>query len=240
MLLTLITFGQSIDEKVNRFRSIKIDVPAETQVVFGSEHRIQITGPNKILDKLEFYVRGNTLVVRSKKKNLFNWWNSGTSSREVQIKITANTLDAAEFNASGIAEIDRFESERFQLEVNGSTDIEVAGAFEDFELNIDGSGDVRAEDLKSDKIDIHINGSGSARLDGKANRISMNINGSGDIYAINLECKRAKVHINGSGDVKIHAIDELDVSIMGSGDVTYKGNPEIDDRVMGSGDVRKY
>lgn len=243
LLLTLLTatFSQDLNKEVDEFSKIKLNVAAETQIVFGDEHRVEIEAPERILKKIEVKVSGRTLIVRDKRRGGFNFFNSnGNRSRDVQIKITTKALTAAEFNASGIAEIDRFETEEFELEINGSTDVDVAGAFEVFDLSVDGSGDVRAESLSSDDINVQINGSGTVRMDGKTNKVKIGINGSGDILAFGLKAESARISINGSGDVKLSVEEMLKARILGSGDITYKGSPEVDETSLGSGDVRKY
>lgn len=240
LLFIGLLFSQDIKKELDAFTKIKVDVAAHTEIEFGDRFYIEVDGREKDIDKLDIYVSGSTLrIEREGSRRFFSWFNS-SHSKNMKIKIVTKSLRAIDFNASGTAEIATVNTDEFDIEINGSTDVEMSGEIEKFDINIDGSGNLDVNELRGDILDVSINGSGDLKLKGKADAIEIGINGSGNVSAYKLEVEEADIKIMGSGDVRIHANKELNVSIMGSGDVTYKGNPRVKDRIMGSGDVEKY
>ena len=106
-----------------------------------------------------------------------------------------------------------------------------------FEITIQGSGDARIDDLRAGTVAVLIQGSGDVRLSGTAPKQGYVIEGSGDLDASELAGRDVAVRINGSGDAHVWATDKLSVDINGSGDVHYRGKPTVAKSIHGSGDL---
>ncbi|MGH8559428.1 MAG: head GIN domain-containing protein [Methylococcales bacterium] len=105
-------------------------------------------------------------------------------------------------------------------------------------LEINGSGDVKLNDLKEKTLTLNLNGSGDVQADGSTDELSVRISGAGNMDAKQLTSDNAVIQIVGSGDMEVNVKDSLDVSIIGSGNVTYYGNPKsVEPKIIGSGDV---
>jgi hypothetical protein len=127
------------------------------------------------------------------------------------------------------------------------------------ELEMRGSGSVRADRIEADTFALSLSGSGNARIDalqaplfaavisgsgnlvvaGRADQQAYKLSGSGDVAALNLAGRSVKIAIAGSGDAAVHATESLEVSIVGSGDVIYRGRPRISQTIRGTGEVRR-
>lgn len=107
-------------------------------------------------------------------------------------------------------------------------------------IEIQGSSDVTAKNLKNTDTEIEIAGSGDVRVDGVTQNLKVYIAGSGDVSAEKLTTNNANVQIDGSGNVSANCNNDLSVEINGSGDVSYTGNPKaVHSSVNGSGEVVK-
>lgn len=107
-------------------------------------------------------------------------------------------------------------------------------------IEIQGSNDVTAKNLKNTDTEIEIAGSGDVRVDGITQNLKVYIAGSGDVSAEKLTTNNANVQIDGSGNVSANCNNDLSVEINGSGDVSYTGNPKaVHSSVNGSGEVVK-
>ena len=123
-------------------------------------------------------------------------------------------------------------------------------------IELDGSGEITADNLISTEMDISLSGSGTIDLgitvedlyvgvsgsgniflDGTADHTKMHISGSGDIKAEGLIQDDCIAHISGSGKMYIFVNDFLDASISGSGKIYYDGNPDVTSHISGSGKV---
>jgi len=93
-------------------------------------------------------------------------------------------------------------------------------------LSINGSGDVRLQQIESQECQAGISGSGNINLKGKAIQAKYAIAGSGNIQAADLEAENTDASISGSGNISCYASQKLVARVKGSGDIAYKGNPQ--------------
>jgi predicted small secreted protein len=135
---------------------------------------------------------------------------------------------------------------RFYLTVRNVASLEVSGSgnisaldlrSERMDLNVNGSGNVIVGPLVTEELAVTINGSGNIDLTGQATDQEVSINGSGNYRAPELASRTATVRVMGSGDATLRTQDSLDVAISGSGDVGYYGSPQITSRITGSGNL---
>ncbi|QNO37760.1 DUF2807 domain-containing protein [Protaetiibacter sp. SSC-01] len=124
------------------------------------------------------------------------------------------------------------------LEIEGSGDVKADfSSAEDVSIEVDGSGDVKADGIDARSVTVSIEGSGDVRLSGRADRGEYSIEGSGDIRGADLELREGEASISGAGDIRIHATDTVDARIDGSGDIVVTGPARVTRDVQGSGDV---
>lgn len=106
-------------------------------------------------------------------------------------------------------------------------------------FTIEGSGDVRIEDLESDEVELAIEGSGTLHAHGSARSLVGSIEGSGSLSLADLVAEDANLSIEGSGSIEVRVASSLRYSIEGSGDILYTGEPELEGRIDGSGNIEK-
>ena len=238
-LIASLAISQEINRELDSFTKIKLNVAAETKVVFGDKFSIRVEGREKDIDDIEIDVYRNTLEIDRRKKNMFNFW--GSDSKDLQITITTKNLEALKLNASGKIWVDDIESKDFDLSIHGSTDVFLNGKMDYLDIVIKGSGDLVLKDVEGKEMDVSISGSGDIEARGEYNILDVDIKGSGDIDAFDLEVNEMAASIYGSGNIKISVNELIEASIYGSGDVFYKGKPKkIRDKVYGSGSVERY
>lgn len=93
-------------------------------------------------------------------------------------------------------------------------------------VSINGSGDVRLQEIESQECQASISGSGNINLNGKAIQASYSIAGSGNIQAADLQAENTAASISGSGNISCYASQKLVARVKGSGDIAYKGDPQ--------------
>lgn len=106
-------------------------------------------------------------------------------------------------------------------------------------FQIEGSGDVRIEQLDGARVELGIEGSGSLRASGRAHELVGSIEGSGSLELGELEAVHAHLTIEGSGSIDAHVSAALRYSIEGSGEIRYAGDPEVGGKIAGSGEVAR-
>lgn len=175
---------------------------------------LKVVGNQENIDNLNVVVKDNILQMTQKKSI-----NNNTNDR---VKIYTNSKELS------------------LVSLNGSSDLLLRGTVKGKKLDIrlEGSGDLKAEDLQSETLSLGINGSGDAELHGKSIAAAFNINGSGDIDAKNYQVESLRVYASGSGDVVAYVSKDLYANSSGSGDIVYLGNPaKVTKDVTGSGDI---
>ena len=93
-------------------------------------------------------------------------------------------------------------------------------------VSINGSGDVRLQQIESQECQASISGSGNINLNGKAIQASYSIAGSGNIQAADLQAENTDASISGSGNISCYASQKLVARVKGNGDMAYKGDPQ--------------
>lgn len=103
---------------------------------------------------------------------------------------------------------------------------------------LNGSGNVRLENVSQKELEIELRGSGDVVASGSVDSVEVSLQGSGDVDATRLRAVRADIRLQGSGDVGVVASERVKVRLQGSGDVTVGGAPATRDvKVAGTGDV---
>lgn len=126
--------------------------------------------------------------------------------------------------------------EQLRATINGSGSLSTALAFENGELTVNGSGDIRIGDVGA--LCVKVNGSGDVHLGNVTGAANLTVNGSGDIEAQRLG-KPLCIGINGSGDVKAKEAADTSIRIAGAGDVAIgRISERLSVHVSGCGDLR--
>lgn len=107
-----------------------------------------------------------------------------------------------------------------------------------FDARIAGSGNLTVAQLQTEDVTIAIAGSGDVTARGQTQRLSVRVAGSGDVDAADLVARSAEVRVAGSGDVRATVRGAASVSSVGSGDVDLGSEARCSVRKAGSGEVR--
>jgi len=193
------------------FERILLNGSGRVTLVRAEVQKVEIKTDENILPLIKTEVRGDVLEISHENYNL--------RPTALEIQLGLKRLRCVTISGSGdVSGQSAFEAEDFQVEINGSGDMDLA--------------------LAASHLSTVINGSGSVALTGKAAEHQATINGSGGIRAFGLESKKASISISGSGDCNLCAYESLTANISGSGDVLYTGSPRVESRVKGSGSVK--
>ncbi len=199
--------------EIKPFNSIELDINAEVYLSNDTTYIMKIEAQENILSHLRTEVRGNRLEIDFDKGCFIDY-------KKVIIYLSTNKLEEIEINGSGnIIGKDVFNTEKIDIEIDGSGDVDLQ--------------------LVSNKVGASISGSGDIILKGTAEKFRVDISGSGKVRAEELTTYKTDIDISGSGECYVYAHDYLDVSINGSGDVKYSGSPELRTHISGTGTVSK-
>lgn len=156
-------------------------------------------------------VDGNDLVLKVRENRCIR------SNEAVHIYIRTNDLRELTLSGSGNIEFDSLTTNKTEIDLLGSGDIE---------------GEIYTDFLEAD-----ISGSGNITLSGQTDESDLLITGSGNFHASDLMQNTCFAKITGSGNMYLSVSDLLDVVITGSGNINYSGTPAVNLSVTGSGNV---
>ncbi len=216
LLLAQSLFSQNFKKiEVGNFTSIGNSIAADITVKKGNTCEVEISATTEYMNKIEFVVEKNRLLIRHKKKNNF-WGDNG----KAKINITMPSLEGISSAGSGdIDVVSEFDANEFSISSAGSGSISVKGGnFETIKVSSAGSGDITCKG-------------------GKATIGTISSAGSGDINTSGMSMETVKCSSAGSGEVSCWATKELKASSVGSGDIRYKGSPNVKSNSLGSGSV---
>lgn len=181
--------------------ALQIDLPAEvtfTQGAAGAGATIKISGPKRLVDR----------VVVS----------------DGQIRLKDDDASDAGFHITR-------DDAPLTVEIT-------APAVRRFTLN--GSGDLKLRAYDQPDLALEINGSGDVRAEGKAGRLDLRLAGSGEADLGDLDTGDAKVTLAGSGTARVAPHGAAEVEIAGSGDVDLTTKPtRLTTSLAGSGEVHE-
>jgi hypothetical protein len=174
------------------FQRIQTNLAIEMKIEVGKAQSISITFDDNLIDFIHTESDGKLLVIDTDE--------SFSSHNSVEITITVPQLEMVESEGSGTIDIVNIDSKRFRATISGSGELTATGKVEQLEIEINGSGDVQADELLANEVFVEINGSGSAAVNA-VESLDGEINGSGDIVYIG---KPDSVHssVNGSGSIR--------------------------------------
>lgn len=215
-------------EKLAPFKTVVVYGPMQIVYRQGNDYSMELSGPSDDFSHISSKVTKDGLVLRCDK-----------NKTEVVVTITAPTLEQATLTGSGGFTADNFRFDKFQLQSQGSGDVRLTGEVKNiFTLNIMGSGDFSGN-IDAPEAKIGLAGSGDARLEGRFEDVNLRSAGSGDAALIG-KTNRLNLQLQGSGEVKANDLraSEGNVALQGSGDCFVNVTDRLTVNIQGSGDVR--
>ena len=207
--------GELVEEsrQVEGFSKIEINGVGEIIVELGTEESLTVEAEENLVQYLETYVRGNTLVIEIEDRIRI------VPTKSLTFYITVVSLDGLDISGAGNIQLPEIEADRFSIDLSGA-------------------GNIEFDSLNADTFDVSMSGVGNLSVfDGQVSSQKVVISGAGKYSARNLESDDAEITISGVGSATLRAENYLKVTISGGGDVSYYGNPDVDSEISGLGDL---
>ena len=184
------------NDVTGEFHSLQCNVPGDVIYTPG-DCAVSLNGPDNVVRHILIDNNNGTLVIKT----------DGVTVRKLKkftINISSPVLEEAVFNgavdfsaARGITALD------FNVVVNGAGDVEIAGLKADkAAITVNGAGDIDVEKLDCERLSVAVNGAGDAVVSGKAAAASLTISGAGDIDVSALQCPEIESKVRGIGSIK--------------------------------------
>ena len=180
---------------VSNFDSISLSGSGDVIINQDGEESLTIETDDNVMQYITSEVRGGTLHLGT--ENL----TSGSPTRLV-FTVGVDDLTGLSISGSGNIKADGIQTDRLDVGVSGSGDLELEGEATRQEIDISGSGKYRGGNLRSETADISVSGSGDVT-----------------VWAID----SLDVSVSGSGSVDYYGSPAVNSSTSGSGNVNSLG-----------------
>ena len=176
----------------------------------GTDEKVIVEAEPKVLAKLDVSTKGDTLTITTK--------GDFSTQKPVKFTVTLRALRRLTTSGSGSSLVEGFSGPNFDVDVNGS-------------------GDVSLKNIKSTKLNVRLQASGNVDVTGSGTTVIARVDGSGNIDAREYRARVVEATIDGAGSIYVHADESLKASIGGAGSIEYKGKPKVSQNVTGAGTV---
>jgi hypothetical protein len=206
-----------------------VAVPADVRYVQGPDNKVTITGPTRLVDRIE--IDGGTIRYEdmANGKDWWMWWRWGHwmswRGDRMKIQVVAPGLTEARLSGSGRLDLGRLSQDRLDLGVSGSGLAEASGAVKSLHVGVSGSGGAKLNGLSAGDVSADISGSGWIQGSGTASKVRVSISGSGWADMGALAVDDAEASISGSGSARLAPKQSADVGVSGSGHIKLETEP---------------
>ncbi len=180
----------------------------------GAAFKAEAAGRPGDLDDVRLEVRGERLVIRSRRTNgIFSAF--GNHRNPILITVTMPRLKRLELSAA------------CQADVSGFRD-------EDLRVNASSASSARL-DVSVPRLEVDLSSAAHVELGGTANELSVDGSSASSLDALALRAAKASLDLSSGSEAKVHATDELKVDLSSGSQVKYAGNPTRIEKDLNSG-----
>lgn len=139
------------------------------------------------------------------------------TTKEINYYLTVKDLDLISATSSGDVICDGLETEKLELNLSSSGNIEIL-------LNVE-------------MLEVGISSSGDLIVFGESKNQNVRLSSSGNYMAEELISSECTIKISSSGDATVNVSDYLDANLSSSGNLYFKGNPKTGFTTSSSGKI---
>jgi len=193
---------RSEERTISDFTELDIKGMFEVELKQTGSHALTLETDENLLDRVETYVKGNTLFVKWDDQYELKSWE--------KMKI--------------VIEVDRLE----KLDMNGMCSLKSASILnaDKFELRHNGMGHTELT-IEGEELFVELGGMVEMKLEGVVNEMDLVISGMAKVDTEECEAAQVSVETSGMGRAHVYAKEELFINSSGMGKVTYSGDARI-------------
>ncbi|MDB2438492.1 DUF2807 domain-containing protein [Hellea sp.] len=147
------------------FNKIQITGVYTLEVQVGEDFSVFTSGKHKDVEGMEVYLKGSTLVLaqdEDKRNKIIG--RKKQNNNGIHAVITLPSLEGLNITGVGTGEIQGIDSERFEIEAAGISDMELYGTCGKLDVDMAGIGEIRAKDLECEDVDVDLAGMGEVSV----------------------------------------------------------------------------
>jgi hypothetical protein len=185
--------GRTLTEKraPGSFRAVEINGVFDVQIQLGQEGKLEVSGDDNIVPRIQTAVRGDVLTIRADQ--------SICPKLTLEVRLAAPDIGRLTVEGTNEVRLSGVNNQKLALEIGGSSNLRAEGRTGQLKLDLPGSSKVEAADLHSQSASIRISGVGEAEVHA-TQALEVTISGVGNVVYAG---KPAKVtqNITGVGEI---------------------------------------
>lgn len=197
---------------IRSFEKIRIEGPYRVTLKTGVAPFARAKGPHAALDRIDFEMRGDVLLVRS---GPFSKQPGAAALAPVEVELGTHMLRSAALTGSGSLAIDKVKGLKFDLTVHGA-----------------GVGEIGQATV--DQLSLSLGGNGSARVSGEAKQLTAILRGLSTLDISGLEVSDAVFGSEGPSTVRATITKAAKIDAKGTASFALAGRPSCTLNVQGS------
>ena len=204
----------NVQRNVGSFNNIEVGGAVEVRVKQDAANSVRVETDENLLEYLDVFTDGNTLVIQSKKG-----YNLRPSKA---IIVYASAPQFRNLDVSGASKLIG------ESPLSGS----------ELELGASGSSEIDLE-VKVSKLQADISGASSIQLKGSSTLFDTEASGASTIRCLDLDTEETTLDLSGASNAEVTASKQLNIDASGASDVRYRGNANINQKSSGASSVKK-
>jgi Putative auto-transporter adhesin, head GIN domain len=211
--------GPAVSEtrEVSDFESISVRGSARLIVRVGATPSLSVEGPESAVKRLTTEVDGDTLYIRSSRKE----WVFGQGESRLTVNVTVPKLTELRLEGSNDVRLSGYDGGSSRIEIEGAANLEAVGRLDELTIHMAGAGRANLRDLvagdakvtvdgvgsvhvnSTESLDATMNGVGAILYSGTPREVSTSMNGVGTISK-----DRERKRKDSDGDIEEDREDE--------------------------------
>lgn len=197
---------------IRSFEKIRVEGPYRVTLKTGVPPFARARGPQAALDRIDFEMRGDMLLVRS---GPFAKNPAAAALAPVEVELGTHDLSSAALTGAGSLAIDKVKGLKFDLSVQGAGTTDIA-------------------QVAVDQLSINLGGNAAARLSGKSQRMTAILRGLSTVELSGLQVSDAVFGAEGPSTVRATVTKAAKIDGRGTASFVLAGRPSCTLNVQGS------
>lgn len=187
--------SQTQTRDLSGFSAIELEGAASIDVTVGAAHAVEIEAPERVLERIETQVRGDTLVIHTRLKD----WISTSGTSRVALRISVPELKSLRVGGGNSVQLHGFAGGESNIRAEGAAQIRATGRLDSLRIHLAGAGDGDFRDLTAAHARVQVDGVGNVTVHATDSLDAM-MNGVGSITYIG-NPSDVKTRMNGLGRI---------------------------------------
>jgi len=221
--------------KNSAFQAVAIKGNFKISLQQGESDTVSLAADKNLWPYLNFYISNHKLNIKEKSGYILN------PQKPMQLVIHAKSLKKADISGRIKLDIDKLDSYRFRLNLDGKTNTSLSGGqFKRLHIHATGKTHLSTHQLQANAFTLNTEGDANVMLEGFTNTFILSSDGNSNINTKNLTTKELKISTSGETEAIVYANMLLKITAMGNTHLTYYGDPKkIDKTTYGLATIQK-